>query len=297
MNNKLDRKNFLALSISGILGTFISEHKPYFETKASVGLQLYTIRDQMKKDLTGSLRKAADAGYTFLELAGYEKGKFYGLGPEEFRKIADGNGLQIISSHIDLGSEEYLPDVGKIAEDHVKVGAKYCVQPSIASKARKTSDGYRMAAETFNKAGEIMKERGLKLGYHNHNFEFGILEGKIPYYDIFLADLDKELVTMELDIYWAAKAGQDPVSMFKKYPGRFALLHLKDMYKNQPPFFSTTEATDFAPVGEGMIDFNSIFDSLSTGGVEYMFVEQDNTGRQNPFEAIGTSLRNIVNLL
>lgn len=296
MNNKLDRKEFLAVSMAGLAGTFLFDYTGRYYMKAPVGLQLYTIRDQMKKDVPGTLKTVAETGYKNLELAGYKNGSFYDLSPGEFRKIAADNGLSIISSHIDLGEKFNHDEVRKIADDHIKLGARFCVQPSIPSSQRKNSDGYRMAADAYNKAGEIMNKMGLKLGYHNHNFEFAILEGKVPYYDILLRELDKDLVTMELDIYWAIKAGQDPIKMFNSYPGRFGLFHLKDMYKKQKPFYDTKDASDFAPVGEGMIDFGAIIESSVMAGVEFMFVEQDDTAGQSPIDAIGTSLRNLARI-
>jgi sugar phosphate isomerase/epimerase len=119
------------------------------------------------------------------------------------------------------------------------------------------------------------------------------MDGIVPYYDIFLKDLDKDLVTMELDLFWATKAGQDPVEMFKKYPGRFQLLHVKDMHTKEAPFFKT-ETNDFVPVGEGVIDFKRIFAARDIAGTKYLIVEQDNAGDGDPFKAIKTSITNLT---
>ena len=139
-----------------------------------------------------------------------------------------------------------------------------------------------------------MKENGIQFGYHNHNFEFGTVEGKVPYYDIFMAELDKELVTMELDIFWCTKAGQDPVEIINKYPGRFQLFHMKDMFTNEAPFYTTVGVTDFAPVGSGVIDFKRILAVKETAGMKYMIVEQDSTKDGKPFDAIATSVNNLT---
>ena len=181
-----------------------------------------------------------------------------------------------------------------MAEDHAKLGVKYCVQPWVVEEARKTIASYQKMVADWNKVGEIMKETGIQFGYHNHNFEFGTVEGKIPYFDIFLAELDKDLVTMELDLFWATKAGQNPVEMFKKYPGRFQLFHMKDMYTKEAPFFTTAGVTDFAPVGAGVINFKEILAAKDIAGMKYMIVEQDKSRDGKPFDDIKTSITNLT---
>ena len=184
-------------------------------------------------------------------------------------------------------------DAKKMAEDHAKVGAKYCMQPYIGDGDRKSAEGYRKMVSDWNKVAKIMKDNGVTFGYHNHNFEFDTVEGKVPYFDIFLPEMDKNLTTMELDLFWATKAGLDPVELFKKYPGRFQLFHVKDMYTKEAPFFKTA-SDDFAPVGAGVIDFKRIFAARDTAGMKYMFVEQDNAGKGDAFAAIQTSFTNLT---
>jgi sugar phosphate isomerase/epimerase len=138
-----------------------------------------------------------------------------------------------------------------------------------------------------------MKKHGIKFGYHNHNFEFNKIDGKVPYYDIILPGIDKDLVTLEIDLFWTTKAGQNPVEIFKKYPGRFELFHMKDMFTKQAPFFDTVGVDDFAPVGAGLIDFKSILAAGKTAGVKYLVVEQDSTKDNKPFDAIKTSITNL----
>ena len=142
-----------------------------------------------------------------------------------------------------------------------------------------------------------MQEHGLQLGYHNHNFEFASVEGKIPYYDVLMADLDKDLVTMEIDVFWAAKAGQDIIGIFDKYPGRFQILHLKDMFTQEAPSYSTDGEDDFAPVGAGVINFKEILAARDKAGTKYMIVEQDSAKDGKIFEAIKTSITNLANLI
>jgi sugar phosphate isomerase/epimerase len=134
----------------------------------------------------------------------------------------------------------------------------------------------------------------MQFGYHNHNFEFNTVEGKVPYYDIMLAELDKDLVTMEIDLFWTTKAGQNIVDIFNKYPGRFQLFHMKDMYTSEAPYYTTEGEDDFAPVGEGIINFREILAAKDIAGMKYMVVEQDATKDGLPFEAIKTSITNLT---
>ena len=181
-----------------------------------------------------------------------------------------------------------------MTEDHVKLGVKYCMQPWIVEEARKTIESYKKMVADWNMVGKIMKESGIQFGYHNHNFEFGTVEGKIPFFDIMMPELDKDLVTMELDLFWTTKAGLNPVDLFKRYPGRFQLFHMKDMYTKQPPVFTTSSVSDFAPVGEGLINFREILAAKDIAGMKYMIVEQDSSRDGKIFEDIKTSITNLT---
>jgi sugar phosphate isomerase/epimerase len=205
--------------------------------------------------------------------------------------------MEIISSHTQVEALGItLDNAKKMAEDHAKIGVKYCIQPWVVEEARTTLDSYKKMAAEWNKVGGIMKEHKIQFGYHNHNFEFDTIEGKIPYYDVFMVDLDKDLVTMELDIFWATKAGQNPVDMFKKYPGRFQLFHMKDMFTKEAPFYKVA-TSDFAPVGAGLIDFKAILAARSIAGNKYLIVEQDSTKDGKPFDALKISITNLTTKL
>jgi sugar phosphate isomerase/epimerase len=307
MKTKQSRRDFLRLSATGALGALVISKssweiaaKPASELTIpdlktfGVGLQLYTIRDAMDKDVPGSLKKVSDTGFKYLEMAGYNNGKFYGYMPVDFKKMVNDMGMEVISSHAGISPQGISEDdAKKMADDHAKVGAKYCMQPYIADEDRKSVAGYQKMVSDWNKVGKIMKETGVQFGYHNHNFEFGPIEGKVPYFDIFLPEMDKEYMTMELDLFWATKAGINPVELFKKYPGRFQLFHMKDMYTKEAPFFKT-ESNDFAPVGAGVINFREILAAKKIAGMKYMFVEQDQTKDDKPFDAIKTSITNLT---
>jgi sugar phosphate isomerase/epimerase len=246
----------------------------------------------MSADVAGTLKKVADMGYEFVELAGYSNGLFYGMAPKEFQKVVEDLGMKIISSHTMVEAKGItMENAQKMADDHAMVGAKYCVQPWVNDEDRYV-EKYKQMIGDWNKVGEIMKNVGLQFGYHNHNFEFLPIDGMVPYYDIFLKEMDPELITMELDLYWSTKAGQDPVEMFNKYPGRFQLLHFKDASEKMEPYY-TVEKDDISPVGKGYIDFKRIYEARETAGMKYMFVEDDNQNNGKPFEGINISIDNI----
>jgi sugar phosphate isomerase/epimerase len=296
MKPKQSRRDFLRISATGTLGTLaLSQYGFKADQKsAGIGLQLYTIRDAMDKDVPGSLKKVAAMGYKYLELAKYENRKVYGMEPGEFRKLVSDLGMEILSSHTQVeGKGDVSEYAKKIAEDHAKLGAKYCVQPFVAEESRKTVASYQKMVADWNKVGEITKASGIQFAYHNHNFEFDTVEGKVPYFDIFLSELDKNLVTMEFDLFWATKAGQNPVGLFKKYPGRFQLFHMKDMFTKQAPSFTTSGISDFAPVGAGLINFREILAAKDFAGMKYMIVEQDQSRENKIFDDIKSSITNL----
>lgn len=294
-----NRREFLKISATGSLGMMLLSSATSFpgvsedRKRFGVGLQLYTVRDAMTADVRGTLKKVSDIGYKNLELAGYSNGKFYGFSPSEFKKIVTDLGMVSLSSHSAVESKGITVETAKLMADaHAQLGVKYCIQPWIEEVDRNVEKYKKMIAD-WNKVGKVMKGVGIQFGYHNHNFEFKNTNGIVPYYDIFLKEMDADLITMELDLFWAAKAGQDPIAMFKKYPGRFQLLHFKDMRTNQPPFFEVIK-DDICSVGEGVIDFKKILSAKKTAGMKYFFVEDDNQGNGKPFEGIETSIKNVT---
>jgi len=294
-----NRRGFLKTSAAGALG--VMALGPLGCTSAAaggkkgtgVGLQLYSIRDAMAKDVPGSLQKVSDLGYKFLEMAGYSDGKFYGYAPEEFKKMANDLGMEVLSSHTMVEAEGITIDNAKIMADaHAELGVKYCVQPWVNEPDRNI-ESYKKMIGDWNEVGKIMKDVGIQFAYHNHNFEFLNMDGVVPYYDLFLPEMDADLITMEIDLYWVTKAGQDPVEMFNKYPGRFQLFHLKDMSTETAPYFDVIK-DDISPVGAGLIDFKRILAAKEKAGMKHFFVEDDNQGNGKPFEGIETSITNIT---
>ena len=286
----INRRKFLKATSLLTLGSMIFPYESVlgnnlFSGKYSdIGLILYTVRDAMKKDVEGTLKKLADIGYKNLEAAGYSRGQFYGMKPKKFKALVNSLDMNLLSSH----TRPNLKNVEQVADDAAKAGLKYVVIPSIQGDKRKSIDGYKKAAEEYNKMGEVCKKAGVKLGYHNHAFEFEKLDGKIPYHTL-LEGTDKELVTMELDIYWIIKGGCDPIDYFKKYQGRFELWHVKDMEDSEERFFTE--------VGNGTINFEEIFKHTETAGMKYFFVEQDKCKNHKPLESVKISYEYLSKML
>jgi len=243
-----------------------------------IGLQLYTVRDAMQKDPSATLAQVSKIGYNSVEGATYTGSqKFYGMEAAEFSRVLKQNGLIMPSSHYRLGEEKtngetvkgtLMTDWDKAVDDAAAVGVKYMVCAYLSDSERGGLDHYKKVAEQLNKAGERCKKSGIQLCYHNHNFEFVKQDNKFPY-DVLLDDTDKNLVKMEMDMYWVTKANQDPIALINKHPGRFPLWHVKDMDK--------TAEHSFAEVGNGSIDFKKIFKYAEKAGLKYFFVEQDKT--------------------
>lgn len=254
-----------AVSCSGIFGK-------------TIGLQLYTVRDQLKEDWDGTLNRLAEIGYNSVEAAGYNlsEGTFYGLSPKAFAQKLDALGMPLHSSHTVFENR----DAEKVFADAAEAGCQYVVYPFLPEEFRKNINGYKATAAKLNRMGEIANNYGIRFGYHNHAFEFEKMDGQTGM-DVLLEETDFEMVTFELDLYWVTRAGYDPVEYIKKYPGRFELWHVKDMVKTEDMFF--------APAGYGRIDFERIFDEKNTAGMKLFFVEQDSFRTFDPMESVEMS--------
>lgn len=235
-----------------------------FKSKTKVGLQLYTLRNEIFKDTRGVLKKVAALGYKEVESFGYKDGKYFGMAPAEFVSVLKENGLTHPSGHYML--THLSGDWKKAVEDAKAAGQQYMVLAYLMPDERKSIDDYKRIAAQMNVAAETCKKAGIQFAYHNHDFEFADMNGQHGY-DVFLKETDHNLVKFELDLYWISYAGKDPVEMFKQHPGRFPLWHVKDM-DNTPKKF-------FTEVGNGVIDFKRIFAASQTSGMKHFFVEQD----------------------
>jgi sugar phosphate isomerase/epimerase len=257
-----------------------------------VGLQLYSLRDQLPKDVKGVIAKVAAAGYKEVETFGYSKQKgFWGLDAKAFSSLLKANGLKTPSGH--FGLDEYFvhgktTDLESYIDAANATGMTYVIVPSINGEVLKSADQFKEVAEKLNKAAEMCKKSGLQLGYHNHNFEWKPIDGT-TFYDTILKETDPKLVHMEMDIFWVVRAGQDPVKLFKQHPGRFALCHIKDRDKKQTDL--NTE------IGKGSIDFKTILSHAKLAGLKHFIVEQENYINIDPFVSIAESAAYVKNVL
>jgi sugar phosphate isomerase/epimerase len=278
----LKRRDFLKLSALGVatLGLPswpLAAHSNAAVAKVVPGLQLYTLRDLMAASVADTLKLVACVGYTQLEFAGY-----FDQTPKQLKNIMDSEGLSAPSCHLPL--EVLQQNLDSVIEQALVMGHQYLVLPYLNETQRQTLDQYKALAAFLNKAGERIKAAGLQLAYHNHDFEFFKLSDTVPY-DVLLNETDSNLVQMELDLYWAVKAGLNPIDLFARQPGRFPLWHVKDMDK----------AGDFADVGKGVIDFKSIFAKAGQSGLKHAFVERDQT--DNRIETIRQGFNGLNSLL
>jgi sugar phosphate isomerase/epimerase len=257
----------------------------------SIGVQLYTVRAAMQRDFEGTLARVAAIGYKEVEFAGY-----FDHSPKDIRSLLDRYGLTSPSTHVDY---EVLGDKWPNEIETSKViGQSYIICPWIPEEIRNRADGWREAAKTFNRAGEASKKAGIQFGYHNHWFEFYPVNGKRPY-DFLLEQCDPDLVKMEMDLCWIEVGGGDPLDYFHRYPGRFPLVHVKDV--KQIPARKESGGQDFGSsmpgmteVGSGVINWGRIFAQSDVAGIKHYFVEHDKP--QAPFDSIRTSFNYLKQL-
>lgn len=273
----LNRRTFLRQTACSAVGGALAMNLMCSEAQAAkltkIGVQLYTVRAEMAKDFDGSLKKIAELGFKEVEFAGY-----YNRTPQQIKALLTQLGLDAPSAHIPLA--DLRNNLTKTIEGAKVMGHRYIVCPFLMPNERKTLDQYKELFATLNKAGAECKKAGIQLAYHNHDFEFTPIDGKLPY-DLMLAETDKNLVKMELDLYWIVKANQDPLAYMKKHPDRFALFHVKDLDKT--PNRGITE------VGHGVIDFKTIFAKAPKGAIKHYLIEQD-VCPGSPFDSLKFSI-------
>jgi len=268
------------------LALFLLTSTSIFSQEKFGGLALYTVRDDMGKDAKLTLRAVADAGYRNIEAAGYADGKFYGMSPIDFKNYLNAIGLVAVSSH---NSSVTLENADQLIADVKEAGFEYFVIPippmGLFIKDEETgtmsmSGGAVNLSEIVNIIGKKCHDAGLKLLYHNHDFEYKKDADSIVPIEYLLEHSDSTYVNFQMDLYWVTKAGADPIAYFEKYPGRFKIWHVKDK----------DDQGRFAPVGNGNIDFAPILAKKEVSGMKYYMVEQDMTfDGLKPLEAIKIS--------
>jgi len=236
--------------------------------KGPIGVQLYSLREDFKKDVPGTLKKVSDFGFRYVELAGT-----YGLSPEEFKKLLDQNQLEPVAGHFDYG--RFRKDPADVAREAKALGLKYAGVAWIPHEGDFDEKECRDAAAVFNKAGEALAKEGIQFFYHQHGYEFQP-HGQGTLMDLLMQETKPDLVEFELDLVWAVFPGQDPVKLLEKYAGRWTLMHLKDLKKGVKGNLSGgTDPNNDVALGTGQMDMPAILKAAQKAGVKYYFIEDE----------------------
>lgn len=282
----------LLYSLAAIITSFLlfsctskSTQKAGAATKKDIYIQLYSVRNDIGKDFTGTIQKLGAMGFTGIEAASYNNGKFYGLNPTEFKTAIENAGMKVLSSHTGGNLAKNIDETNwqevwkwwdQAIADHKAAGMKYIVKPSMP--VPNTLANLKKYCDYYNQIGERCNKAGLKFGYHNHAFEFQKIEGQVMY-DYMIQNTDPSKVFFEMDVYWVVEGKQDPVAYFNKYPGRFTILHIKDEKE----------------LGQsGKINFDNIFQNIKNSGMKYIMVEVEKYNHP-PLQSVEMSYNYLAN--
>lgn len=295
MKNILSRRHFLKNSSLALAGTAVSVNQLSSLVQPPtrhLGLQLWSIREDMKKDPAATVKALAGMGYREVEGFGYDNGNMFGMPLADFSKLLKGNGISMPSSHVAFTLKSYdegkksLTDAAKKAiDDAASIGQRFIVCPWMDEKERPQID---KLVKVYQAAGEYAHKAGIRFGYHNHNFEF---ETRGPdnrlIVEWLLHETNPKYVAMEMDIYWVSFAKNNPLDWFRLYPGRWELCHVKDMAK--------TEKRETVEVGDGSIDFNAIFKESKLAGLRYYIIELEHY-KTTPMEGVDRARKGFLKL-
>src|SRR5215469_1834748 len=274
----INRREFLARAGWGLGALALSRNRqlaadPY---GMPIGLQLYTVRDHLEKDLEGTFKVVADIGYKVVELGGTFD--FYSKKPAELKRMLNDAGLQPLSTH--FTEQQLKTDLEKHIADSRECGITYVGLASLDAQDRKSLDAIKRDADWFNQVGESVSRAGCHFFYHGHNFDFATIDSVVEY-DELIRRTDAKLANFELDCFWCVRAGKDPVDYFSRFPGRFPQLHIKDLKPGFAPTTQSDEHPAFTEVGRGVIDWPKIFKAARKGGLKHYYVEQDQCDRDS----------------
>lgn len=293
MIQTLSRRSFL--QTSALAGTALLTSNSLFakeKNAKNIGLQLYSVREEMKKDPIATMKTVAEMGYKNVEHANYVGGKFYGFEPKEFRKIIDDLGLSMRSGHVVMGGQhwdatkmDFTDAWKKTVEDAAILGQKYIISPWLDVSLRKSFDDCKRFMEVFNKSGELCKKSGLKFGYHNHDFEFSLRLTSVKVFDIILQNTDPNLVAQQLDIGNMYNGGGRPIELLKQYPNRFELMHVKDEIKGEKEHYESTV------LGTGIVGVADVLKlAAKHGGTTEYIIEQESYQGKMPIDSVREDL-------
>ena len=293
---KTSRRTFVKTSAIAVAGTTVFSGSFFAcrKKKRIVGLQLYSVRAEMSKDPLGSLTQLAKMGYVYVEHANYINRKFYGYTASEFKKILDGLGLKMISGHTVMGRQhwdeaknDFSDSWKQTIEDAGILQQKYVVSPSMDGSMRKTYDDFKRYMDIFNKCGELCNKKGMKFGYHNHDFEFSEKLNGEKLFDIMMKSMDPNLVVVQLDIGNLYNGGAVALDVVNQYPGRFENIHVKDEIaatEGNEKYVSTI-------IGEGIVNTKKVVDlATKIGGTTCYIIEQESYQGKTPMECVKRDL-------
>lgn len=265
----------------------------------TVGMQLYSVRDEMGKDPLGTLKQLAAMGYKNVEHANYINRKFYGYSAQDFKKILDDLGLYMISGHTVFGLQHWddarkdFTDTWKYTvEDAAILKQKYVISPWMDEKMRNSYDSLKKYLDIFNKCGELCMKSGMKFGYHNHDFEFSQKFNGESVFDIMMKTMDPKIVLVQLDTGNLYNGGAKALDVVKKYPNRFELLHVKDEIKAE----GAGEKYESTILGKGIISCKEVIDlAYEKGGAQVFIIEQEAYQGKSPINCMKENLEIIKN--
>lgn len=279
------RRTFIRQSAITLAGTSLISRLPFDEKKRElVGIQLYSLRDDMRKDPLATLKALADMGYKHVEHANYVNRKFYGYTPAEFKKILNDLGMKMPSGHTVLGPQHWddtkkdFTDLWKYTvEDAAAMSQHYVISPSMENRYRKSYDDLKSFMDIFNKSGELCKKSGMKFGYHNHDFEFREKLNGETLYDIILKNTDPDLVIQQLDTGNLYNGGAKAIDLVRQYPGRFASLHVKDEITAS----GGQERYESTILGAGIVNVKEVIDIVRKNSkhVHYIIEQESYQGK------------------
>lgn len=297
---KTTRRMFIKTGAAAIAGTAVLPEllMSCGRPASIVGVQLYSVRDDMDKDPLGSLKQVAGMGYKYVEHASYWERKFYGYPAREFRKILDDMGLNMISGHTVMGREHWdeakqdFSDSWKwTIEDAAILGQKYVTSPSMDDSMRSNYDDFMRYMDVFNKCGELCQKNGMKFAYHNHDFEFREKLNDKKLFDIMMTSLDPAKVVIQLDTGNMYNGGAVALDVVNQYPGRFENLHVKDEIRST----GGEEEYESCILGEGIVNIKEVVDlATKIGGTEVYIIEQESYQGRTPMDCIKADLEVIT---
>lgn len=285
----INRRDFIVQSTSAASASFLALHgfANVPAAKYKMGLQLFTIREQLSKDVVGTIKKIAAIGYQDCETYGYDPGKsqYYGLKASAFKQLLAENKMITTSGHYDFTkyfdkpADAMMRYVDQCIEGAHALGQHYITWPWL-DPAFRTLENFRLLTGKLNAIGERVSKAGLGFAYHNHDFEFTDHGGENGY-DIIMRETDPALVKLQIDLYWIMHSSKlSPSELFSRQPGRFVMWHIKDMDKI---------SRDYSELGNGSIDFTVILPEASRAGMQYYYIEQGGNFAKNPMQSITDS--------